>query len=42
MEIIASYPNIEKPVIALKFKDSSKENMIENIKKVLKILKDLQ
>lgn len=35
LDVIASYPNIEKPILALKFKDSSEKKLLYNIKEVL-------
>ncbi|MEF9951514.1 MAG: transcription-repair coupling factor [Clostridium sp.] len=40
MEVIASYPNMEKPVLAVKFKDNSEGKIVDNIMKVLNYLKD--
>ncbi|MEG2892932.1 MAG: transcription-repair coupling factor [Clostridium sp.] len=40
IQVIASYPNIEKPIIALKFKDNSEPKMVDNIMNVLRCLKD--
>ncbi|MEG0006015.1 MAG: transcription-repair coupling factor [Clostridium sp.] len=40
IQVIASYPNVEKPILALKFKDNSESKIVDNIMGVLNCLKD--
>lgn len=41
IDVIASYPNIEKPILALKFRDMTGSNLISSIREVLEKIQSL-